>query len=192
MPVLLHTHAKISSFKSYVANGCILPIPYTHDALLQYPAALQTAQALPGSVGMRNMTKPSAVGWYWQVKTAVKDGYDLRGYHYWTLLDNFGEFHPAALTCVLCCKAKANRTILHMLCCLACRQEMMLSAFKQCNHEQHVACISAYCCGNDYWLWHVEEGKHLRSGQSGKQVLYLHMMSVTTHSLVLIEHAFST
>lgn len=24
-----------------------------------------------------------------QVKTAVKDGYDLRGYHYWTLLDNF-------------------------------------------------------------------------------------------------------
>lgn len=26
-----------------------------------------------------------------QVKTAVQDGYDLRGYHYWTLLDNFGE-----------------------------------------------------------------------------------------------------
>lgn len=24
-----------------------------------------------------------------QVKTAVQDGYDLRGYHYWTLLDNF-------------------------------------------------------------------------------------------------------
>lgn len=24
-----------------------------------------------------------------QVKTAVRDGYDLRGYHYWTLLDNF-------------------------------------------------------------------------------------------------------
>ena len=24
-----------------------------------------------------------------QVKTAIKDGYDLRGYHYWTLLDNF-------------------------------------------------------------------------------------------------------
>ena len=24
-----------------------------------------------------------------QVKTAVQNGYDLRGYHYWTLLDNY-------------------------------------------------------------------------------------------------------
>ena len=27
-----------------------------------------------------------------QVKQAVKDGYDLRGYHYWTLLDDY-EFN---------------------------------------------------------------------------------------------------
>lgn len=32
------------------------------------------------------------VGWCVQVKQAVNDGYDLRGYHYWTLLDDY-EFN---------------------------------------------------------------------------------------------------
>jgi beta-glucosidase len=26
---------------------------------------------------------------HWQVERAVKDGYDVRGFMYWTLIDNF-------------------------------------------------------------------------------------------------------
>lgn len=74
-----------------ISQGQVIDIDASASQAL-YPAAVTRHTCR--SSGMLNVLieRTQHVGWWVQVKQAVNDGYDLRGYHYWTLLDDY-EFN---------------------------------------------------------------------------------------------------